>query len=281
MSNLTSIYSLGYKTGILTRQLIPSDILSIPTSLITSIPALPHLYYSWWTNLFQQEPLHVMIETALIAFIIYIFTFKRRKDWKKDMREMLTESEKQEVIEEWIANRKPLGRELTTEEDQKISDEHRVVIHEVKGSHIVVTDFAEAVQMKDTSKKKASAMPTKTLLNMASHDFLGFASNEEIKEVSRANLRKYGCGACGPRGFYGTHDVHLTLEEEIADFFNAESAILYSDAASAASSTVACFSKRGDVLVVDDGIYEALQTGVTLSRSNVHFFKHNDMVSAL
>ena len=25
-------------------------------------------------------------------------------------------------------------------------------------------------------------------------------------------VQKYGVGSCGPRGFYGTIDVHLTLE---------------------------------------------------------------------
>ena len=52
---------------------------------------------------------------------------------------------------------------------------------------------------------------------------------------------------------------------------------MYSDGASTCSSTVAAFAKRGDILVVDEGIYEPLMTGVYLSRANVHWFKHNDM----
>ena len=28
----------------------------------------------------------------------------------------------------------------------------------------------------------------------------------------RKTIEKYGIGSCGPRGFYGTIDVHLTLE---------------------------------------------------------------------
>mmetsp|Transcript_13666 Transcript_13666/g.24508 ORF Transcript_13666/g.24508 Transcript_13666/m.24508 type:complete len:328 (+) Transcript_13666:2-985(+) len=52
---------------------------------------------------------------------------------------------------------------------------------------------------------------------------------------------------------------------------------MYSDGASTCSSTVAAFAKRGDLLVVDEGVYEPLSTGVFLSRANVHWFRHNDM----
>jgi serine palmitoyltransferase len=90
-------------------------------------------------------------------------------------------------------------------------------------------------------------------------------------------LDRYGCGSCGPRGFYGTIDVHLHLEEQFAEMMKTDGAILYSDGASTCSSTIAAFCKRGDLLVVDEAIYEPLQTGVQLSRANVKWFKHNDM----
>lgn len=32
------------------------------------------------------------------------------------------------------------------------------------------------------------------------------------QEACKATVTKYGVGACGPRGFYGTIDVHLELE---------------------------------------------------------------------
>lgn len=32
-----------------------------------------------------------------------------------------------------------------------------------------------------------------------------------MKDAARAALEKYGCGSCGPRGFYGTIDVHIQV----------------------------------------------------------------------
>ena len=69
----------------------------------------------------------------------------------------------------------------------------------------------------------------------------------------------------------------MELEDKFAELCGTESAIMYSDGASTASSTVSAFAKRGDLLVIDEGIYEALLTGVTLSRSNIRVFKHNDL----
>ena len=47
----------------------------------------------------------------------------------------------------------------------------------------------------------------KRLLNLASHNYLGFADDSDFKEMATKTLRKYGCGSCGPRGFYGTVGV--------------------------------------------------------------------------
>jgi len=115
------------------------------------------------------------------------------------------------------------------------------------------------------------------VVNFATFDFLGLGTRPETKEVSRSALLKYGCGSCGPRGFYGTIDTHLKIESEIAKFMGLPHAISYSDAASSLNSVVAAFAKRGDFIVADEGVNEALKTGISLSRSQVVFFKHNDM----
>jgi serine palmitoyltransferase len=98
-----------------------------------------------------------------------------------------------------------------------------------------------------------------------------------VKVASLLALDRYGCGSCGPRGFYGTIDVHMQLEQKIASFLSTDDAILYSDGASAVSSAVAAFCKRGDVVVIDEAVYEPIRTGAHLSRANIKFFAHNDM----
>ena len=74
-------------------------------------------------------------------------------------------------------------------------------------------------------------------------------------------------------------DVHMDLENDIADFLGAESAILYSQGFSTISSVIPAFCKRGDIIVADRGVNFAIQKGIQISRSTVRWYDHNDLNS--
>ncbi|KAH9018643.1 serine palmitoyltransferase [Lactarius pseudohatsudake] len=102
--------------------------------------------------------------------------------------------------------------------------------------------------------------------NLASYNFTGLAGNETIK-VRAIDPPKYGVGSCGPPGFYGTIDVHMDLERDIADFLSTEASILYSQGFLTIPSVIPAFAKRGDIIVADRGISFAVQKGLQISRS--------------
>lgn len=85
-------------------------------------------------------------------------------------------------------------------------------------------------------------------MNIATHNYLGLLDDESIQNKAAASIRKYGVGSCGPRGFYGTVDVHLTLEERLAKFMQTEEAIVYSYGFSTIASAIPAYSKRGDII---------------------------------
>ena len=74
-------------------------------------------------------------------------------------------------------------------------------------------------------------------------------------------------------------DVHMNLEDDIADFLGAETAILYSQGFSTIPSVIPAFCKRGDVIVADRGVNFAIQKGIQISRSTVRWYDHNDLKS--
>ncbi|KAG2230588.1 hypothetical protein INT48_004449 [Thamnidium elegans] len=118
---------------------------------------------------------------------------------------------------------------------------------------------------------------SKPLMNLATTNYLNLIAADRIREKAIATLRGYGVGSCGPPGFYGTIDVHMDLERDIADFLGTEQAIIYAQGFSTISSVIPAFSKRGDILVCDDGVCFAIQKGIQISRSIIRWFKHNDM----
>lgn len=74
-----------------------------------------------------------------------------------------------------------------------------------------------------------------------------------MKDVAKSTIFKYGVGSCGPRGFYGTVDVHLSLERELAAFMNCEEAVLYSYGFATIASAIPAYAKRGDIIYADKG----------------------------
>ncbi len=113
--------------------------------------------------------------------------------------------------------------------------------------------------------------------NLASHNFYNFVANETVKEKAIQTLRTYGVGPCGPPGFYGTQDVHMRTEADIAAFLGTEACIVYAQAFSTISSVIPAFSKRGDIIVADKAINQAARKGIQISRSTVRWYEHNDM----
>ncbi|CAJ1973416.1 unnamed protein product [Sphenostylis stenocarpa] len=119
----------------------------------------------------------------------------------------------------------------------------------------------------------------KEVINFASANYLGLIGHQKLLESCSYALGKYGVGSCGPRGFYGTIDVHLDCEAKIANFLGTPDSILYSYGFSTMFSAIPAFSKKGDIIVADEGVHWGIQNGLYLSRSTVMYFKHNDMNS--
>lgn len=114
-------------------------------------------------------------------------------------------------------------------------------------------------------------------LNFGTHNYLGLADDERLETASIDAVMKYGVGSCGPRAFYGTMDVHLELEQELARFLGVQEAALYSFGFAAIASAIPAYAKTGDVVFVDEQVNFAIQQGLIASKSTLIKFRHNDV----
>jgi serine palmitoyltransferase len=117
----------------------------------------------------------------------------------------------------------------------------------------------------------------RTVTNLASYNFYNFVANETLKEKAIQTLRTYGVGPCGPPGFYGTQDVHMKTEADVAAHLGMPACIIYAQSFSTVSSVIPSFSKRGDIIVADRAVNFSLRKGIQISRSTVRWYEHNDM----
>lgn len=197
---------------------------------------------------------HYVLEAILIATVVYL-VISRRKAAKKrraDEREKpMTKEQEEEAIKAWKPE--PLVPPV---------DQSDPLLH---------PKFADGKMTKNV------VIDGKECLNMATSNFLGLVGEKRIEDVAKKTIFKYGVGSCGPRGFYGTVDVHLDLESELAKFMGCEEAVLYSYGFATVASAIPAYAKKGDIIYVDKGVNFAVQKGVQASRSRVEWFEHNDM----
>eukprot|EP01028_Stygiella_incarcerata_P012373 TRINITY_DN755_c0_g2_i1.p1 TRINITY_DN755_c0_g2~~TRINITY_DN755_c0_g2_i1.p1 ORF type:complete len:495 (-),score=144.03 TRINITY_DN755_c0_g2_i1:1567-3051(-) len=224
------------------------------------------LFLSSVVDAFQEEirtnPIHLLLELVFISLLIFLFT---RRTYVQTRRVQLTEKEIDEICDEWEPE------SLLTPSRHKIMDNM-----EKNDGDLIVDGFDGGYIYAFKDETQTEGEPEK-LLDLATFNFLGLVRDPEIIDACERTIRKYGCGTCGPRGFYGTFDVHLALEDRIQRFFGTEACILYSYGFATVASAIPAFAKRGDFLIVDEAISKAIQAGVSISRSKTNIFKHNDV----
>ncbi|KAJ7499489.1 serine palmitoyltransferase [Mycena latifolia] len=207
----------------------------------------------------QNDPGRTVLELILAGFAIFTLLQSRtRADRNGKHFIQFNDKEIDELVDEWTPE--PLAVPLTP----------------VEASDLAAVPI---VVGQNGPKPTLVKQPSKIIANLASYNFTGLAGKEIIKERAIETLRKYGLGSCGPPGFYGTLDVHMALERDIADFLGAEAAIIYSQGFSTISSVIPAFCKRGDIIVADRGVNFAIQKGIQISRSTVRWYDHNDLKS--
>jgi len=198
---------------------------------------------------FGLNPYQAVVDFLLLGFAIYVLIQKPEKPEKPLSREEIDQ-----LIDEW----KPEPLVPLLESDPLLEMDAKLpVITSTTQTHVSINN--------------------KAVLHLARTNFFGMIGNPEVEEAARKTLYKYGVGTCGPRQFYGTIDVHLSLEERIAKFLGMESCIIYSYGLATACSVIPAFAGREDLCILDKGCSISPQIGANLSRGETFWFEHNNM----
>ncbi|KAJ1336823.1 hypothetical protein BSLG_006926 [Batrachochytrium salamandrivorans] len=137
---------------------------------------------------------------------------------------------------------------LTEKEIQELIDEWEPEPLVPELTKFQAEELAKTHVLSSAAGLKVKSADGKERLNCASFNFLGVMNSEAVK-----------------------------LEEEISRFVNSEAAIIYSQGFACISSCIPAFSKRGDIIIADDAVSFGIQKGLQISRSQIKWFKHNDM----
>lgn len=112
-----------------------------------------------------------------------------------------------------------------------------------------------------------------------SNDYLGMSKNPVVLETMHRTLNKYGAGAGGTRNIAGNGQMHLALEEELADLHRKPAALVFSSCYVANDATLATLGSKlpGCVIFSDRMNHASMIQGIRHSGAKKVIFEHNDM----
>ncbi|RXR35335.1 pyridoxal phosphate-dependent aminotransferase family protein [Flavobacterium piscinae] len=119
------------------------------------------------------------------------------------------------------------------------------------------------------------------LVDFSSNDYLGFAKSEEIFQQTHELLvsRNYKInGATGSRLLSGNHSIYSETEEYIAQFHQAEAALIFNSGYDANVGFFSSVLQRNDIILFDELSHASIRDGIQMSLAKSFKFKHNDVV---
>jgi glycine C-acetyltransferase len=115
------------------------------------------------------------------------------------------------------------------------------------------------------------------VIMLTSNNYLGLANHPRIREAARAALEEWGFGMASVRFICGTDSLHLELERRVAEFFDAEAAILYTSCWNANEALFATILDEEDAVFSDELNHASIIDGIRLCKARRHRYPHGDL----
>lgn len=117
------------------------------------------------------------------------------------------------------------------------------------------------------------------LVDFSSNDYLGFSKSENIFKKSGQFLKSQNItqnGATGSRLLSGNHALYHLLEQQLCEFHNSESVLIFNSGYDANIGFFSSVPQRGDIILYDEYIHASIRDGISMSKAKAYKFKHND-----
>jgi len=112
---------------------------------------------------------------------------------------------------------------------------------------------------------------------MGSNNYLGLTHHPRVLEAAKRALEHFGSGCTGSRFLNGTLDLHEELECRLAQFFDKESALVFSTGYQANLGVISGLVGRGDVVFLDKLDHASIVDGAKMSFGETERFNHGNL----
>ncbi len=115
------------------------------------------------------------------------------------------------------------------------------------------------------------------LVNLASNDYLGLASDQRLIEAAAKSCRNQGVGRGASPLVCGRSEVHAALEHRLAEFLRTDGALLFPTSFAANAGVIPALVDRGDAIYGDAKNHASIIDGCRLARAERHIYPHGDV----
>jgi len=116
-------------------------------------------------------------------------------------------------------------------------------------------------------------------LNFSSYDYVGLNRHPAVSLAAKVAIDQYGTSVSASRIVSGERAFHRELEAALADFYEAQAALVFVSGHATNVSTIAALMESADLVVHDELAHNSILVGAKLSGATVRPFRHNDMAA--
>lgn len=114
-------------------------------------------------------------------------------------------------------------------------------------------------------------------LNLASNDYLGLTTDPTIRRAAARAAEEVAPGSTASRLLAGTTDLHVELEQTLAEWKGHPAALVFSSGYLAALGSIPLLAGPGDLILADRLSHACLLDAALFSGARLRRYRHNDV----
>jgi 8-amino-7-oxononanoate synthase len=135
----------------------------------------------------------------------------------------------------------------------------------------------EALEKRKQENALRTLRQTQSLIDFCSNDYYGLARSETFAAVLEKAAAGLSNGSGGSRLLAGNTAFTEETEQELAQLFKAEAALIFNSGYTANAGFFQAVAGRNAVIFYDELIHASVRDGIRLSHAKAYSFRHNDV----
>jgi len=128
-----------------------------------------------------------------------------------------------------------------------------------------------------TEQKNRVVLNGKEVIIMCTNNYLGFANHPRLRQAASDAIDKWGFGAGAVRQIAGTMEIHIQLEEMLAEYKHTEASLVFVAGIAANRGTIQALMGEEDTIISDELNHGSIIDGIRLTKSRRTIYPHLDM----